>query len=410
MHKNFFAPFAISATAAFAQDAVVETIDDDAEIVAAPVLAAPAAGITFKPYGWVKFDAVCDSSRTSFGDIGFWVMPGSAPGGGKNELNFAARDFRFGTWIYAPEFDGVKVTGRFEGDWCNDLAPNAYNPRMRLAYIDIALANGWLVTAGQAWDTYNSNGIFPETLDPGNLGQTGNPYGRHPLARVSKEIKLGGGASLTPKIAVQAGRNSADYDRDGQPDEFASGVPGLHATIALSAPVFKDAPNATFAVSGFYGQEKTSAVAGDPETGAGALPANTYDSSMIHFAAKVPFSQMFTLQGVFFCGENLDNHLAGVGQGVNPATQKEIRTVGGYVNGICKYKDWMFSAGYGIDNPNSDDLPAGARTKNERAFLTTKYNITKDFSVWGEYSFMRTTYDAKTADANRVHMAVRFDF
>jgi hypothetical protein len=374
----------------------------------APALEA-APKIQFKPYGWIKFDAVSDSARTSYGDIAFFVMPSSAPGGGESETTFSARDLRLGTHIIAPLQDGIAVRGRVEGDLCDDLAPNAYKPRLRLAFADIDLGDGWLVTAGQAWDTYCA--IFPETLDPSNLGHAGNPYGRHPLARVTKNSALGGSSTLALKLAVQSGRNAADYDADGQSDENASGAPSFHASAVLQTKLLTDEP-ALFAISGAFGKETLNGAA-PADDGAGGIDSAEYDSALLHFAAKLPLTERLAIQGVVFTGENLDNYLAGIAQGVNVAAGKEVSTTGGYINVIFKATPKLaLSAGYGIDDPDDNDLaPAGARVKNDRAFANAAYKLTGQLSIWGEYSHMETTYAGGATERNdRVHLSAKYAF
>ena len=397
--KTLAALAALLATAA----AITAQTNSPAPLVSLPKL-------QIKPYGWIKFDAVRDTARTSYGDIAFFVMPGTAAGGGESELTFSARDLRLGANIIAPAQNGITAKGRIEGDWCEDLAPNAYKPRLRLAFADIDFGSGWLLTVGQAWDTYCV--LFPETLDPSNLAQAGNPYGRHPLARLAKTTDLGDATTLTLKLAAQSGRNAADYDANGQSDENASNVPSLHASIVLKTKLIAEAPPALFAISGAYGKEKLGGSAPAPD-GAGGIDSAEYNSALLHFAAKIPLCNRLSIQGVFFTGDNLDNYLAGIGQGVNVASGKEVSTVGGHINAIYNATPKLaLSAGYGIDDPQDSDLAAaGSRAKNERAFANAAYHLTDQLSIWGEYSHMATTYaGGKTESNDRIHLSVKYSF
>ncbi|MDR2849272.1 MAG: hypothetical protein LBW77_01835, partial [Verrucomicrobiota bacterium] len=121
-------------------------------------LAKPAdkPGISFKPYGWIKLDAAYDSHQTIAGDATLFVKP-LTDGASHRDLTFGARESRFGTYIYAPEFNGFKVTGRLEGDWYGNFATaDKYELRFRLAYFDVAWGDGWTARFGQDWDTYNT--------------------------------------------------------------------------------------------------------------------------------------------------------------------------------------------------------------------------------------------------------------
>ena len=179
------------------------------------------SSVQVTPYGYIKFDSTYDTARTAFGDVAFWVLPETAAGGNEQELNFSARETRFGLNIAAPESRGVKATGRIEVDFYEELTTaNKYAPRMRLAYVDLAWNNGWSLRFGQDWDTYVS--FHPDMVDANALAFQGHPYGRHPQARLTKDAKLGENTGLTLKLAVQHGRNGSDVDRDLQPDENAA--------------------------------------------------------------------------------------------------------------------------------------------------------------------------------------------
>jgi len=98
-----------------------------------PSLVKAASGIQIKPYGYIKLDAAYDSARTAYGDASFFVFPTTKVGGDKEELTFGARETRLGANIIAPEQDGIKVTGRIEGDLYEEVATESkYSPRMRL--------------------------------------------------------------------------------------------------------------------------------------------------------------------------------------------------------------------------------------------------------------------------------------
>ena len=364
------------------------------------LLTKAANGIQIKPYGYVKFDAAYDTARTAWGDAAFFVYPTTYAGGDKKELTFGARESRLGANIIAPEQNGIKITGRIEGDLYENVSTeNSYTPRLRLAYLDAAWGDGWSVRAGQDWDTYVS--VLPKENDAAILGYTGNLYGRHPQVRLTKVTKLSDSTQITTKFAVQDGRNGSDIDKDSQADENAAAVPNLHASAALQTKLLTD-KFSTFALSGAYGREKLS----------GTTNPGNYDSLLVHGGVLLPITQKFSLQGTLWAGENVDNYLGGIGQGINATDGTEVQAYGGWAQGIYDFnKKWSVSLGYGFDNPDDADLAGDARTLNERLFTNVFYKLTDAVTLSAEYSYFTTSYaltDAVTD--NRIQLGAQYSF
>ena len=368
------------------------------------------SGVQVTPYGYLKFDVTHDTARTSYGDLAFWVMPDSAVRSDERELNFSAREARLGLNIVAPETRGIKTTGRLEVDFYEDLpTPNKYSLRMRLAYVDLAWSNGWSLRFGQDWDTYNS--FHPDMVDASALGHQGHPYSRHPQARVTKDTKLGENTTLTAKFALQYGRNGSNVDvnfGDNQPDENAGSVPAFHGSLVLKSRLLTERQS-TFALSGAYGREKVNA-SDNP---------GIYDTWLIHGGVQLPLSQRFTLQGIVWKGVNMDNHLAGIGQGINIVKGTEVATYGAWGQLVYNLtKNTRTSFGYGIEDPDDKDLEGipmpqneEPRLLNERIFANFFYNATENVSFGVEYSHMRTDYEvSKDMKNHRVNFAVFYRF
>ena len=117
---------------------------------------APGAGseaplLTLKVYGYVKLDAAYDSQKTSAGDVMFYVLP-KVNGVSDNEFNMTARETRLGLELTGPDMEALQTTGKIEADFYgNGGSANSPNLRLRLAYVDVAMAEGTSVRAGQDW-------------------------------------------------------------------------------------------------------------------------------------------------------------------------------------------------------------------------------------------------------------------
>lgn len=359
-----------------------------------------AGGVQFKPYGWVQVDAAYDTTRTDYGDLMFMIRPEYSIGAGKKELNVSARGTRFGINIIAPESNGRKATGRIEGDFCDDMSPNKYSMRLRLAYVDIAMGGGWSLRFGQDWDTYVN--FHPSTVDASILAYMGHTYGRHPQARLTKETRFGEQTTLTAKIALQHGRNGSDLDGDGQPDENASATPNVHGSLVLKTRLLSSRQS-IFTISGAYGREKL---------GENAAHPGIYRSRFLHGGMQLPLSERFEILGEGWVGENVDNYLGGVAQGINAVDGKEISARGGWLQGVWSpVKAIKTGVGFGVDDPDDADLSGDARTFNGRLFANIFYYLTDKVSLGFEYSRTRTDY-AVTRDMHnsRVHFGVMYIF
>jgi len=357
-------------------------------------------GFEVVPYGYFKFDAIYDSARTAFGDAAVYAVPQSLSGGGKEDVTFSARETRLGFNVKAPDASNIKVTGRLEADFYGDLAKqDSYQFRMRLAYIDAAWSDGWSLRLGQDWDAYT--GFHPKMLDAGILAGTGHLYGRRPQARLTKTTALSDTTRVVVKTAVENGYKN-DADNDGQQDSNASGMPQLAGQVALETKLLTKR-DTIFSVSGVYGEEKTRKTP-NPDT---------YSVETVLLAAQIPLTDPFTLQGTFWSGKNLDAYYAGVLQGINLIQGTGVAATGGWLEGVYDFNDRLsFATGYGIDNPDDDDLSsATARTLNQRYFATVFYKLTTSLMVGGEYSVIKTDFkgEGKETD-NRLQFSGQLTF
>lgn len=367
-------------------------------------------------YGRVKLDAAYDSARTSAGDFVGWVLPKTPEA--DNELNATARDSRFGVRVRAPDFNKLVTTGVIETDFLSTGPANSPNPRLRLAYFDVAHPNGWSIRLGQDWDLFAT--YHPNTVDPGALGNSGNPRGFRPQARVSKTIQVSESTKWVATAALT--RNiGQDLDAGGQDDGSDTGVPAAQASLAFHAKGAAGRP-LTVAVSGLYGPETLDEVSKSATTNAAGVIAESvkivgtddkdYDSWLLHLAVILPLNSKLALQGVAWTGSNLDAYQGGIGQGVNAAAGKEVGAQGGYLQLTANVTEKVtLGAGYGIDDPEDDDLAKGARTKNSRVYGNAVYALTPAASVGVEVSQIATDYkEQDDADAVRVAFSGQFRF
>lgn len=352
-----------------------------------------------KPYGYIKFDIVRDSARTSFGDSAFWVRPASEAGGNKPEIVLGVRESRIGLNLSSQEHNGIKVSGKIEGDFLEEIATTGkYLPRLRLAYLELAFGDGWSVVLGQDWDAHVN--IWPITIDAAWLGNVGHLYSRRPQVRINNLLKLGDSTQVLAKAGAALGR-SQDVDADGQQDGDAAAYPQVQANITFQSKFFTD-KFSTLTLSGVYAKETLG-------TGTGA---GTYESYVVAGGINLALTKELTLQGEAWTGKNVDAYLGGIGQGINITEKKSIRAFGAWAQAVyAPDRQWSVGAGYGTDDPNNDDLSGNARTLNRRVFGNVSFKPTDAVTLAAEYSRLTTDYRTEGAFSNdRVQLGARYSF
>jgi hypothetical protein len=396
-------------TAVFADPGKVSTKSDSASVSTAnggsaqTVPPAPTSRVTIVPYGYVKLGTSYDSARTAYGDLAFFVLPGSAKGGGKGELVFSARETRVGLKLAAPAFNGITPTGQIEADWFEEATTaGKYVPRLRLAFLDLALGAGWSIRAGQDWDVFVS--VHPTVTDPGILGGTGHLYGRRPQFRITKVVKLNETDAVSFKVAAAHGR-SQDVDTDAQIDAEAARFPTIQASLGFAAKLLGNKLT-QLQVSGAYGREKLHLPVAKP------IYEQTFESWLAHAALLLPLTDVFSLQGTVFWGKNLDQYLGGICQGINVASVRSIESVGGWGQLVAGLLPTLTAtAGYGVDNPKDADISTGGRVFNSRAFGNLFIKVTPETTVALEYAYLRTLFASEGAQhGNRFAAGFQYSF
>jgi hypothetical protein len=364
-----------------------------------------AGNLRLQIYGYIKADLSHDTQNSTPGDFTFYVLP--EVGGEKDaQTHLAARESRFGLNLFGPDSDNWKTLGKIEMDFYGGGNPNSYNPRIRLAYVDVANANGLSFRLGQDWDTFCE--ITSRIVNFGYLADAGALGLRRPQGRVTQEIKFSDSSKLVLKAAI-AQTVGQDLDGSGQEDGADADWPTAQFNVALHQKLWTEKA-ARIGVSGHYGVETVDGV--DSNKVVIASDTKDYDSWSVQGNLYMPVCKMWAVQGTLWQGANLDTYYGGIGQGVNVALDKEITAVGGFAQVLFDPTDkWSFSVGYAVDNPDDEDLSAGNRSKNEQILANAFYKITAALTAMAEYTHMVTDYkDQADATNDRVQVAMKYTF
>ncbi|HAS81505.1 MAG TPA: hypothetical protein DCS43_02205 [Verrucomicrobia bacterium] len=356
-------------------------------------------------YGYIKLDAAYDSQRTFAGNLMYYVLP-EGKDGGQDEFNMTAKESRFGMTLTAPPIDDYKISGKIETDFYGGGATeNSPALRLRLAYADVE--NGhWMLRAGQDWDTFVN--LLPRTINFTSLADAGALGLRRPQVRLTHTLPLGEKTKLVSKLAA-ARTIGQDLDGAGQDDGAAAAYPTVQGNVSVETPGIAGRPM-MIGISGHAGSETMAAYAATE--GGSEVPEADYDTWSVIGTMGMPLSKALTLQGSVWTGENLDTYFGGIGQGINKTLRRSISASGGWLQLMLDVTAKLnLNVGYGLDSPDSVDLNAGDRAKNELVFTSLYYHLNSAVVLACEYSNMTTDYMANAdATADRVQGSLIFKF
>jgi hypothetical protein len=356
-------------------------------------------------YGFLKLDAAYDSTLVSTGNFIRWVESASRVDDDPH-FNLTARQTRFGLRLSGPNKPGLEVTGRFEIDFYGGGAENKNLPMLRHGYLQLAWPDKDLtILAGQTSDVISP--LVPTTLNYTVAWWGGNIGYRRPQLRVTKGFAAGDDgrveltAALTRTVGDQLGFEAADTGTD-------AGFPTAQGRLAYSWSA--GGRQAGIGVWGHVGEEELGdlPVRGD----AGAVRHVDLSSWSTGVDVLLPIGDSATLRAEAWTGENVDDYLGGIAQGINVAREIGIRSRGGWVAiDFDTSDDTTVSFGGSIDDPEDEDLGLGARTLNQAIWGNFVWSFHRAVRTGIELQWWKTEYKGlEDGDAMRVQSSVIYSF
>lgn len=351
--------------------------------------------LTYKFYGYLKLDASYDDSRVDPGNYARWVLNESV-NADDNQFNMTARQSRLGFWVEREVTNGILVRGRAEIDFYAGTSENKNNPMMRHAYAEVIWVDeDFSLVAGQTSDIISP--LNPTTVTYAPAWWAGNIGYRRPQIRLTKGIKMGdeGKLIIQGALARTIGRDTM-YD-PGDTGEDA-GIPSVQGRIAYTFKI--NGKSGQLGVSGHWGKEEFDLDAMNEVT-------EELDTWSMNVEAQFPVSDKITVLGEWYTGKNMDAYLGGIGQGVNMATLTSIESTGAWgAVAIGPFDTMSFNFGASMDDPEDNDLWAGARCKNTAFWGNVFYELVPGMKFGAEVSHWQTAYVGVEDDAD----ALRYQF
>ncbi len=381
-------------------------------------------------YGYFKIDAAYSDSKAVGKDFILFALPENASGkvmsiwfpytlhSNDNDFNINFKHSRFGFLIKTKEGD-YNILGNFEFDFYGNVDENDDNPnhagiRVRKAWIQFGKED-WNVRAGLDWmlltQLYPHLSNFPSGAMMGNIGY------RIPQIRFTKLFKFEN-SKLTTQFALDKVWGDPDPVMKPYLDTGAnSGRPDFQGRLAYDFNL--GGVKLHVGAIGHVGKEQVTLSDGSEKN------LDTYSYGL---EGAISPTAWLTISGKIWKGKNLGGwYTGGVGQGVlyvyrklkdnslylntklvdenivhdtvKLVDAKEIDAEGGWIEVTLKPDPkWIFHLGYGVDNPDNDDLqyngkyPVLARLKNTMYYANAFYRLTHSLGFMGEYLRVKTEY------------------
>ncbi len=232
------------------------------------------------------------------------------------------------------------------------------------------------IIGGQTSDVISP--LNPSTLNYSVAWWAGNIGYRRPQIRLTKSYALSDSVDLKLEgaLARNIGTDAFGVTESGED----SGQPMYQGRTSLTFPMLSYKPT-TVGLSGHWGKEKFD------------TNSNKFETWSLNLDVTQPINEWLSFKGELFNGENLNQFLGGIGQGINTDTSGEISSKGGWIAAsLGPWDKWRFNTGFSMEDVDRDDLNNGDRTLNSSIFGNMIYSLNKNTDVGLEISRWRTDY------------------
>ena len=258
----------------------------------------------------------------------------------------------------------------------------------------------WRFAAGLQFDVFAPG--LPTVLPFSYLGGSGSPGNCiRGQIRVERFVNVGSESQLTLQGAVSQPLNTfvtpdiiLDED-NGWPNVEGRIVFGGGKPAPIGIGLLTQRP-VEVGVSGLVGQLRRTA----PPTEPPRRVVSDVWGAAVDF--RVNLAGSFGFKGEAYTGQALGNYNGAILQSLDAVTWEAISATGGFVEGFVYLKPSLHShAGYGIDDPDNDDMTAIPNTLFGRTYNSTFYSnllwdLDRTFRIAFEATYRKTEYKEPT--------------
>jgi hypothetical protein len=333
----------------------------------------------------VVADFYFNTARPIGPGVPFYLAPASLFGLNQNTFDANARATMLSARVFGPKIGDFEVSGRVQAFLFDPIVVNdKYGILPFQAFVQFE-SDKWLFAAGLQLQIMSP--MMPNTLTWAKLGGSGNVgAGVIGQARAERSFQPSekSQVTLTGGISEPIASTFSD-DVAGREDNGWPNVEG-RAALALGSPKEPGAKRPFEAgVGGVIGQIRQTSPGGDREV------ANVWGLTA---DVRWEVTPRFGLLGEAFVGQTLGVWTAGVLQNINPVTFGGIGAAGGwaevyyYLRPDKLHTHW----GYGIDDPQDEDLSPGQKARNETYFANLVLDVNQHVRFGWEATYKKTSH------------------
>ena len=337
-------------------------------------------------FGALKLDMIFSNPRPVSESVPFFLAPASNGGFEESTVSIHARQSTIGAAFTGPQFGGFQSGGQMIAMFFNDsVLRDTYGFLPLQAYGELK-NDRWRFAAGLQFDVF-APGI-PTILPFSALGASGNVGNSfRGQLRLERFFIPSSDVQWTAQVALSEPVNSTVDPAFRLLED--NGWPNVEGRIALglgdrSGPL--SLRPFEVGLSGVVGELRSTPVPNPP------VFADVWDGAVDFRAA---LSQSCGVLGEVFTGKALGTYNGGILQNINSLTLEGVRSSGGFIETYVYLSPRLHThIGYGIDDPNDDDLPAalGARTKNQTYYTNLLWDVNQTFRIGFEVAYRDTQY------------------
>jgi hypothetical protein len=349
-------------------------------------------------FGAVKLDMIFSNPRPQAPGVPFYLVPGSPSGLSQNTLDIHARQTSIGAMLAGPMVGDFQTGGTVRGVFFdNNVLNDAYGFLPQQAFGELK-NDDWRFSAGLQGDVFAPGG--PTTLPFSNLGASGNVgnswRGSLQLARYinlasDSQVTLAGALSEPITTFV-----SPDFNLDednGWPNvegRMAWGLGDLEPIGLLTQRPFE------IGLSGVIGQLRRTSPPPGPQT------RTVSDVWGVATDFRLNLAGFYGFAGEVYSGQGLGTYNGAILQTLDVGTSRAIPSSGGWIEGFVYLTPCLHShTGYGIDDPQNNDVTGvpfslAGRTFNSTAYSNLLWDVNQAFRVGFEFAYRKTEYKDPT--------------
>lgn len=387
--------------------AVAIAADDDLQ-TGEPESISLSTKVPLKLYGFISAEAMWAGSQlSSFGAnaagnpdntaynrnmTGFnRVVDESTDGNNDAFISWTVQNTRFGFNLEPYDFNGKPFTvdARLEMDFFStgNLSVHSVQPRIRRAYAGIGQER-WRVLMGQEWDLFSP--LNTATLNiGGNLWWQGNQGFRRPQLRFTFTQPFGEKSGVEAAASINLPSNSMAFNDRGN----TTGIPMFQGRFGFWHALTAGKLRAY--LSALYAKHKN-ANAGGPDINNWGVAASIAVPAHRFFKPEAEVQYGYSLGSVLSISSDLLRQ----------------RTISFWGQIKSSWLSWFeTNIGYGMDDLNDAQVPAGTVDRNQVGFANVKFMPVKELVIGLEYNFLRTNYKGtRASNANAIMSNVVFFF